>query len=329
MANFTLTESGSTSSAIGFIWLLRRIPSADQYETYTDLGGGDFTWNLYSPEAYRGGDTYEGNPELASTFMVKNGVVSGGKLVAGDVYRMEYPESVEYPWLDNARLVESSYSLFSIEDARFMADSTDFEEFTLAEEAMLASIYRGDDRIDISTGGNSLLGPQYADGYGGDDWIRTGDKFDGLNGGAGNDTLIALGGRDTLNGGLGNDTLFGGDHNDVLIGWDGKDILVGGRGADVFKYTQAKQSMPGINADRITDFDDRSDDRIDISALSARPLTYMHDATFTAAGQVRIADVAGPDVLVVVNIGGTLEGDFYIRLVNTTLASMGKDDFIL
>ena len=81
--------------------------------------------------------------------------------------------------------------------------------------------------------------------------------------------------------------------------------------------------------DVITDFDDFSNDRIDVSALFGPAMAYRHNLAFTAAGQVRINDIAGADVLVEVNTGGTLAPDAQIRLTNTTLASMTASDFIL
>ena len=58
-------------------------------------------------------------------------------------------------------------------------------------------------------------------------------------------------------------------------------------------------------------------------------MTYRHNLGFTAAGQVRINDIAGPDLLVQVNTGGSLAADFAIRLAATTLGSMTGSDFIL
>ena len=76
------------------------------------------------------------------------------------------------------------------------------------------------------------------------------------------------------------------------------------------------------NADVISDFDDFGDDRIDVAALFGPTMAYLHDLDFTAAGQVRINDIAGPAVLVEVNTGGTLAADFAIRLNGTSLGSM-------
>ena len=58
-------------------------------------------------------------------------------------------------------------------------------------------------------------------------------------------------------------------------------------------------------------------------------LAYRHNLAFTAAGQVRINDIAGADLIVEVNTGGTLAADMQIRLTGTTLASMAASDFFL
>ncbi|QGZ39228.1 hemolysin type calcium-binding protein [Pseudoduganella flava] len=67
------------------------------------------------------------------------------------------------------------------------------------------------------------------------------DDAETIHGGAGNDSMLALGGNDalygeadndTLNGGLGNDSLYGGDGTDILIGDAGDDRFDGGAGAD-------------------------------------------------------------------------------------------------
>ena len=141
-----------------------------------------------------------------------------------------------------------------------------------------------------------------------------------VTGNAGNNILNAGAGNDTLNGGLGIDT---------LIGNLGKDTSTGGGGNDIFRYLATTHSPVGAGADVILDFDDSDDDRIDVSALFGPAMIYRHNLAFTAAGQVRINDVAGADVIVEVNTGGTLAADMQIRLTNTTLASMTGSDFLL
>ena len=108
----------------------------------------------------------------------------------------------------------------------------------------------------------------------------------------------------TLDGGAGNDTLRGMGGNDILIGGLGKDTMTGGANNDIFRFGAATHSAVGANADVITDFDDFGDDRIDVSALFGPAMTYRHNGAFTAAGQVRINDIAGADLLVEVNTGG-------------------------
>ena len=89
-------------------------------------------------------------------------------------------------------------------------------------------------------------------------------------------------------------------------------------------------SKPGnTNVDRITDFDDFGNDRIDLSKVIPGTLQYIKDAAFSAAGQVRINDVPGPDVVVEVNISGNSLAEMQIRLGHTTLASMTASDFFL
>ena len=133
----------------------------------------------------------------------------------------------------------------------------------------------------------------------------------------------------TLDGGLNNDTLSGLGGNDILIGNAGKDTMTGGTGSDTFRFLNKAHSVVGANADRITDFGDSGVDKIDVSALFGPKMTYIHAAAFTKAGQVRINDVAGADVIVEVNTVGTSGADFAIRLTGTTLASMTMSDFIL
>ena len=117
-------------------------------------------------------------------------------------------------------------------------------------------------------------------------------------------------------------------NNDILIGAAGKDTLVGGVGDDTFRFASTTHSLVAA-PDVITDFDDFGNDRIDVSALFGPAMTYRHSLAFTAAGQVRINDIAGADVLVEVNIGGSLAPDLAIRLAATALASMTASDFVL
>jgi serralysin len=125
-----------------------------------------------------------------------------------------------------------------------------------------------------------------------------------------------------LDGGLGNDTLNGLGGSDVLVGNAGKDTSTGSAGNDIFRFAAAVHSV-GANADIIKDFDDLNNDSIDLRSVFGGVLTYRHN------GQVRINDIAGADVIVEVNTGGSLAADMHIRLTATTLASMTASDFLL
>jgi autotransporter-associated beta strand protein len=138
------------------------------------------------------------------------------------------------------------------------------------------------------------------------------------------------GAANTLDGAAGNDTLSGGAGADKLIGGLGKDTMTGGASNDLFRFAALSHSAAtAAGADVIKDFDDSGDDRIDVSTLFGVVMTYRHNLAFTKTGQVRINDIAGADLLVEVNTGGTLAADFAVRLTGTTLASMSSGDFVL
>jgi Ca2+-binding RTX toxin-like protein len=141
-------------------------------------------------------------------------------------------------------------------------------------------------------------------------------------------TLIGRAGDDTLVGRGGNDVLNGGADEDTLIGGGGADRLTGGSDADTFLFLTRAESLPS-NPDRIMDLNRGGDDVIDISGLAGPVLTWRGGGAFTAPRQVRVEDLPGPDVLVEVNLAGANTAEFAIRLVNTTLASVTKSDFIL
>ncbi|HTV68610.1 MAG TPA: hypothetical protein VMF90_08740, partial [Rhizobiaceae bacterium] len=150
------------------------------------------------------------------------------------------------------------------------------------------------------------------DGRGGSDLIKGGYGFDTIKGGAGNDSLLGNGG------------------NDIVTGGGGRDLMTGGLGNDIFTFTlKTDSSASHTLADVIMDFDNLGNDRIDVSALYGPKLAYIHAAAFTAAGQVRINDIAGADVIVEVNLSGSLGSDFAVRLRGTTLAEMTAGDFVL
>ncbi len=109
-----------------------------------------------------------------------------------------------------------------------------------------------------------------------------------IRGRAGDDRLIGLVGDDVIDGGTGNDRIFGNSGDDVLFGAAGDDRLTGQFGADRFVM------RPGDQNDRITDFNARGDDVLDLTAHGfgsfAEVQALMSD---TAAGA--LIDLDGPD----------------------------------
>jgi Ca2+-binding RTX toxin-like protein len=144
--------------------------------------------------------------------------------------------------------------------------------------------------------------------------------FNGILGNSGNNVLA---GQD------GNDALEGGGGNDFLFGQGGQDSLVGGAGNDTFSYQTAAQSIAGPTCDYIRDFDDLGNDRIDLAGVFGGTLTYVGTNAFTGANQVRLHDVAGPNLVVAVNLDADTPPEMQILLLGTTLAQMGADDFLL
>ena len=137
-----------------------------------------------------------------------------------------------------------------------------------------------------------------------------GDLYDGALGSL-TGTVFGDGGTDLLIGGSGRETLNGGDGNDVLIA-KGGDTLTGGAGADTFLFTAI---TPGAPAEVITDFQ-AGIDRIDLRAISPSSIsinggtitavTAAGNLTIQVTGAVSMADIvtaATPTVM------GTADSD--------------------
>src|SRR5262249_41176366 len=108
----------------------------------------------------------------------------------------------------------------------------------------------------------------------------------------------------------------------------GKDTMTGGGNDDILRFLSASESAVGTNADIIADFDDAGDDRIDLSSIYSGTLIYRGTEAITGDHQVNVT-ASGTDVIVHVNLSGSLAPDMEIRLADTTLASMAGGDFIL
>ena len=177
---------------------------------------------------------------------------------------------------------------------------------------------RGDDGLNGGNGRDVLVG-----GIGGDRLFGGGDN-DELIGGDGRDMLAGDNGDDGLAGGAGDDRLDGGGGNDRLDGGAGEDLLWGGSGRDVFAFGETGGD------DVIIDFR-RGEDRIDLSAIDAdlgsegrQSFTFIGDAAFTAAGQLR-SYAEGDARFVAGDVDGDFVADFVIQ---TGGVLIGQGDII-
>jgi Ca2+-binding RTX toxin-like protein len=123
------------------------------------------------------------------------------------------------------------------------------------------------------------------------------------------------------------DDFSGSEFNDVWTGGTGRDDPTGNGGNDLFRFTALNHSVVS-NPDRIQDFDQNGNDRIDLSQLFGPALKFRGQSAFTGLGQVRIVD-SGADVIVQVNVVGNINPDLAIRLINVDPISVTAGDFVL
>jgi Ca2+-binding RTX toxin-like protein len=151
-------------------------------------------------------------------------------------------------------------------------------------------------------------------------------------------TLVGNEGANRLEGRGGNDQVNGNGGADTIIGGEGADTLVGGAGADSFVYAAVSNSRAGAaNRDTINGFTRApgDQDRIDLSAIDAntglagvQDFTFIGTAAFTAAGQVRVQSLGGPNACIVeVNVNAGLAADMQIFVNLQTTMALG--DFVL
>jgi hypothetical protein len=162
-------------------------------------------------------------------------------------------------------------------------------------------------------------------GQQGNDWIAGGAGADNVRGGTGSDTLLGEDGDDVLRGNVGDDTLVGGLGNDVLKSGPGADVLIGNEGADTFVF-RTEGDRPADGFDRIVDFSQTEDDRIDLSGFKGK-LSWRGERGFTEdRSEVRYEQKRG-DTFVLADLDGDGRADFKLKLEG--LIDLAKGDFIL
>ncbi len=216
-----------------------------------------------------------------------------------------------------------------ISSNQYTLNAVEFADGTIWSSAALAAmILTGTAGADTMTG---FASDDTMSGLGGNDTISGVGGNDTLLGGDGNDVLHGGDGNDILLGGDGQDTLYGGAGNDTLSGGTGFDILSGQAGADLFYFAALTDSVVGTNRDVITDFSHAQTDLIDVSAIDAnvdipgdQAFTFIGNAMFSAAGQLRYDSVTG---IIQGSVSNALTADFEIKLNGAP--SMIAEDFIL
>jgi Ca2+-binding RTX toxin-like protein len=163
------------------------------------------------------------------------------------------------------------------------------------------------------------------------------DQFFGTNGANG---IEGRSGDDLVDGRGGNDTLFAFDGSDTMIGGLGADAIIlhepGGAARDTVRYFSLQESgTSAASRDRISNFDrggQASDDKIDLSAIDARPnvagnqaFSFVGQLT-AAAGEVQVT-VSGSDTLVIVDTDADASAEMSILVAGVT--GLTAADFIL
>lgn len=140
------------------------------------------------------------------------------------------------------------------------------------------------------------------------------------------DSLTGNSGDNLLVGGDGDDTLMGSAGNDVLIGGSGADTLIGGTGADTYVFNKLTDMGVGALMDSIQSFKTSEGDKLDFSAIDARPQTlgddpfiFIGSGAFSAnnTGELRFADG-----VLYGNVDADGEADFAIELVGVKALQM-------
>ncbi|MGN6818123.1 MAG: hypothetical protein ACTHJR_05580 [Sphingomonas sp.] len=137
----------------------------------------------------------------------------------------------------------------------------------------------------------------------------------------------------TINGDPAGDMLVGLAGADTITGGTGQDVMTGGGGADHFVFGAGDSGATAATADRITDFSQADGDKIDLSAIDARPdlllnqhLMFVSGGHFTGPGQV-ISWVDGNVTWVAVNLNADPAPEMLIRLDGAV--TLGAGDFVL
>ncbi|MFW2828707.1 calcium-binding protein [Sphingomonas sp. ID0503] len=259
------------------------------------LGGGDaMIGTTY-------GDTLDGG----------SGADKMGGLTGDDVYIIDNKSDLVVERADQGRDTIRSSVTYTL--------PVNVEVLVLTGKAALGGT--GNDDANLLTGNT---GANKLDGSRGDDTVQ---------GASGNDSLVGGMGNDRLEGGTGTDRLNGGYGDDTLLGGAGKDVLTGEAGNDVFAFAARDSGSTRATADRIADFDRGQGDRIDLSAIDARPggknnaFAFIGTAAFSGKGGEVRYELSGGHTYISADTNGDRKADLVIDLDHAI--KLTAADFIL
>lgn len=253
------------------------------------------------------------NQAITAVYEVKQGVVRQERVDSDEVFTIKGTDIVKTE--SEHGVIETTTYADSNSDGVYAKVSTTYSATT---GGILSNAYHGDDKNDRWSGTNS------------DDYYYGALGNDVINGGIGNDELLGADGSDNLVGGLGMDKLYGGDGDDLLIGGHGLDSLTGGSGNDIFRFENIAESSLTSN-DVIYDFS--SGDKIDLSAIDAKPVSRINDAFTFIGTSANLNTTGGNGVLWFENniLYGSNDNDlaaeFQIQVLGTSTLSLA--DIIL
>lgn len=294
--SFTLTDSSLTGST----GVQARLASMEHAEL-----GGNFGQDVLDASTFSGRTTLKGNSGNDSLFGTGQAdLIDGGE---GDDRLVGGPGGDSLLGGDGDDLLVEIGGSFLLSNALLMAEES-HQLSSIERVSLLGS--SSDDRIDASEFTGSIT----------------------VEGGEGNDSILAASGADLLLGGPGRDWIEGRSGDDTLTGSDGDDTFDGGQGVDLLResggsFVLREPSLLGGRGDQVSAIElaeltgSEGDDVIDASAF-AGPTTISggggNDLLIGGAVADAVSGGAGNDTLPAGPGGDTLDGGDGVDLVSET-----------
>jgi hypothetical protein len=196
-------------------------------------------------------------------------------------------------------------------------------------DAALVNMYNA---VAASTSGElSVTGTGFGETLNASSFAGDGTKGLTINGGGGNDTVVATSFGDVVNGGTGADNITGGA---------GADLLTGGTGNDIFIFNSSSESAATVAANTTVSFDDITDftsgaDKLQLNAVGSIDFGAGAAANVTAVSVSDVANFADLEAAIETAIGGSLTASdtstaqvYDVTLTGTGLAAAGVSHLV-